>query len=91
MNAEQAVDLTREAMLTALTLGAPLLLVALGVGLVVGLLQTLTQVQDQTISFVPKIVAVVAAIGLCLPWLLQRLVEYSQLLIANIPTTIMGR
>jgi flagellar biosynthesis protein FliQ len=91
MDAQQAVDLTREAMLTALTLGAPLLLVALAVGLVVGLLQTLTQVQDQTISFVPKIVAVVAAIGFCLPWLIQRLVEYSQLLMANIPATIMGR
>ena len=91
MDAAQAIDLTREAMLTALTLGAPLLLVALAVGLVVGLLQTLTQVQDQTISFVPKIVAVLAAIGFCLPWLIQRLVEYSQGLITNIPMTIMGR
>lgn len=91
MEAEQAVDLGREALLTALTVGGPVLLVGLAVGLVVGLLQTVTQVQDQTLALVPKLVAVVAAIGVCLPWLIQRMVEYSQVLFTNIPMTVMGR
>ena len=91
MDAQQAIDLSREAMLTALTIGAPILVVGLAVGLVVGLLQTLTQVQDSTLVLVPKLVAVVAAVGLCLPWLIERLVEYSHTLITNIPLTIMGR
>jgi flagellar biosynthesis protein FliQ len=53
-------------------------------------LQTLTQIQDQTISFVPKIVAMIAALALLLPWLIARLVEYAQALIGNIPSTIVG-
>ena len=51
----------------------------------IGLAQALTQVQDQTVAFVPKIVAMVAVLVLCLPWLVQKMVEYSEMLIANIP------
>jgi flagellar biosynthetic protein FliQ len=58
--------------------------------LVIGLFQAVTQVQDQTISFVPKIVAMVGALALCLPWLVQRMVEYSQELIENIPRIVSG-
>jgi len=90
MNADQAVDLGREAMTTVLWLGAPLLLVALATALVVGFLQALFQMHDPTISFVPKLVATVVAVGLCLPWLLERLVEYSQVLITHIPQTLSG-
>ena len=90
MDAQTAVDLTQQAMLTALILGAPILLVGMLAGLVIGLAQALTQVQDQTVAFVPKIVAMVAVLVFCLPWLVQMLVEYSETLIANIPRTIMG-
>jgi len=90
MDSQIAVDLGREALMTAVIIGAPILLVGIVVALVVGLLQALTQIQDQTLSFVPKIVAMVAAVGLCLPWLVQRMVEYSETLITNIPLTIMG-
>jgi flagellar biosynthesis protein FliQ len=83
MDANSVIDLGREALTTALILGAPLLLVALAVALVVGLLQALTQIQDQTLAFVPKIVAVVVAAGFCLPWLVQRMVEYSQQLLGS--------
>jgi flagellar biosynthetic protein FliQ len=55
------------------------------VGLVVGLIQALTQIQEQTVAFVPKLVAMALAIGLTLPWLITRLVEYSQELFENIP------
>jgi len=90
MDAADAVTLTQQAMLTALILSAPLLIVGVLVVLMIGLAQALTQVQDQTVSFVPKIVAMVAALVFCLPWLVQKMVEYSEVLIANIPKTISG-
>lgn len=90
MDAQQAVTLTQQAMLTALVICAPLLVVGMIVGLFVGLAQALTQVQDQTVAFVPKLVAMAAVLVLCLPWLLQKMIEYSEVLIANIPKTISG-
>lgn len=90
MNAHDAVNLTQQAMLTALLIGAPILLAGMLMGLLIGLAQALTQVQDQTVAFVPKIVAMVAVLVICLPWLVQKMVEYSETLIANIPRTIVG-
>lgn len=90
MDASQAIEIGREAIMTGLIIVAPILLIGILVALGVGLLQAVTQVQDQTISFVPKIIAMVAALAFCLPWLIERLVEYSRLLITNIPATIMG-
>jgi flagellar biosynthesis protein FliQ len=90
MDAQDAVHLTQQALLTALLIGAPILLSGMLVGLVIGLTQALTQVQDQTVAFVPKIVAMVAVLVFCLPWLVQKMVEYSETLIANIPRTMGG-
>jgi len=90
MDPQTAVDLTQQAMLTALIVSAPLLLVGMAVGLLIGLAQALTQVQDQTVAFVPKIVAMAAILVFCLPWLVQKMVEYSEYLISNIPNTIAG-
>ena len=56
-------------------------------GLLIGLIQALTQIQDQTISFVPKIVTMVLVLVMCLPWLIQRMMTYSEDLITNIPQT----
>jgi len=90
MAPQDAIDLGRQAILTALMIGSPLLAVGVAVGLGIGLVQALTQIQDQTISFVPKIVAMVAALGVCLPWLIQRMLEYSEDLITNVPRLIAG-
>jgi len=90
MEAQDAINITQQAMLTALLLGAPVLLAGVLVGLIIGLAQALTQVQDQTVAFVPKIIAMVAVLILCLPWLIQKMVEYSEVLITNIPKTISG-
>ncbi|MCU0877186.1 MAG: flagellar biosynthesis protein FliQ [Pirellulaceae bacterium] len=90
MDASDAVTITQQALFTALIISAPLLLVGMVVGLLIGLAQALTQIQDQTVSFVPKIVAMTAALVLSLPWLIQKLVEYSEQLIVNIPHTISG-
>ena len=85
-----AIDLGREAILTALLIGAPILLVGTAVGLGIGLLQALTQIQDQTVSFVPKILAMVVALGVCLPWIVYRMIEYSEQLIQSTPQSILG-
>ena len=85
-----AIDLGREAILPALLIGAPILLVGTAVGLVIGLLQALTQIQDQTVSFVPKILAMVVALGVCLPWIVYRMIEYSEQLIQSTPQSILG-
>jgi flagellar biosynthetic protein FliQ len=90
MDTQAAVDLGRDALTTALIIGAPVLLVGLLVGLLIGLLQALTQVQDQTVAFVPKMVTMGIALLVCLPWLIQRMVTYSADLFTHIPRTLLG-
>jgi flagellar biosynthetic protein FliQ len=90
MDPQSVIDLGRQAIMVALLISAPVLIVGTLVGLVVGLLQALTQVQDQTVSFVPKIVAMVLVLSLCLPWLIQQMVEYSSTLYRNVPKVIAG-
>jgi flagellar biosynthesis protein FliQ len=90
MDTQAAVDLGREALTTALVIGAPVLLVGVVIGLLIGLVQALTQIQDQTVAFVPKIVTMALVLVICLPWLIQRMMTYSQDLITNIPHTLFG-
>jgi flagellar biosynthetic protein FliQ len=78
-------DLARNAIMVAMLIAAPLLVVALLVGLVVSILQTMTQVQEQTLSFVPKLIAVGATLLVALPWMLQLLVEYTANLLRSLP------
>jgi flagellar biosynthetic protein FliQ len=88
MTPQDAVDLGRQAVTVALMLAGPALVTALAVGLVVGLLQAVTQIQEQTLSFVPKLVAAAVVLSLMLPWLLDQVVQYSRDLIVNIPGTL---
>lgn len=90
MDANAALDLTRDAILTSLLLCAPVLVVGLVAGLLIGLAQALTQIQDQTVAFVPKLVAMMVALLVCLPWLTQKMVEYSELVFTGIPKTLLG-
>jgi flagellar biosynthetic protein FliQ len=78
-----ALDLGREALLTALIIAGPILGTGILVGLIISLLQTLTQIQDQTFSIVPKIVAMFGAAIFFVPWLANRLIEYAQSVFAN--------
>ena len=78
MDPNEAIELVRNAVLQATLIGSPLLLVGMVVGLIVSLLQALTQIQDQTLSFVPKIVAMGLAAAFFIPWLTTRMVEYTQ-------------
>ncbi len=79
------VDLARHAIFTAVLLAAPLLLTALIVGLLVSIGQALTQIQEQTISFVPKLLAVAVVFLIALPWMLQVIVRYAAELFRGIP------
>jgi flagellar biosynthetic protein FliQ len=78
MDLDQATELIRHTLLLALIVSAPMLLIGLVVGIVISLLQAVTQIQEQTLSFIPKIVAMVAAAIALAPWTAQRLMDYSR-------------
>ena len=67
METGAAIDLIREALIGALIIGTPVLLAGMVTGLIIGLLQALTQIQDQTVSFVPKILAMALVMMVCMP------------------------
>ena len=85
MQSDQVFELGRQALMTTLMVGGPILLTGLVVGLVIGLFQALTQIQEQTIALVPKIIAMLVMIGLCMPWLIAKMTQYANDLIISIP------
>ncbi len=90
MQVDLAIDVARDAMFQALVLAGPLLFVALAVGTVVGVLQAITQVQDATISLVPKIIGVLCAAAILLPYLIEHLLEFSERLFGTLPSFLFG-
>jgi flagellar biosynthesis protein FliQ len=80
------IDLCREAITMALLIAGPMLVVALGVGLLISVIQAVTQIQEQTLVFVPKLLLVAGCFLVALPWLLQQLVRYTTTLFRSIPT-----
>ena len=86
MTSDVLTDAARQAVMIGLEIVGPLLLVILGVGLVVGTLQAATQVQDQSVGFVVRLLAVVVSLVVLLPWMLDRLVVYSDDLFERIPS-----
>ena len=85
MQVEQAIDLLREAMLMTLLIVGPILLIGMVIGLLISLVQAVTQIQEQTLSFVPKLVAMATAIVIVMPWMFQRLIEYTRVLFGPVP------
>lgn len=83
MEITTAIDIVREALIGAMLVGAPVLIAGMATGLIIGLVQALTQVQDQTVSFVPKIMAMGIVMLVCLPWLIDRMVEITRLAFEN--------
>ena len=82
------VDLARNAIMLALLIAGPMLVVALLVGLTVSVLQAVTQIQEQTLAFVPKLVGVAVVFLLALPWMIQLLVKYTTELFRSLPSLI---
>lgn len=88
MTADFVVGLMVEAIKVAFLVSAPVLLVGLVVGIVVSLFQAVTQIQEMTLVFVPKIVAIMAVLVAALPWMIDIMVTYTHNLISNIPMYI---
>jgi flagellar biosynthetic protein FliQ len=78
MNEADVLDIARDSMMTMLLVAAPMLLVGLVVGLVISIFQTLTHIQEMTLTFIPKILAVFAALVLFMPWMLREMTEFTQ-------------
>ncbi|WPZ34145.1 flagellar biosynthesis protein FliQ [Thalassobaculum sp. OXR-137] len=76
MTEADAIDVTREAVLVLLTMSIPIMLIALGVGLVIALFQALTQLQEMTLVFVPKILVVFASLIILLPFMLATITTF---------------
>ena len=88
MHELQAMDLARHAMLVSLQLSMPILILSLVIGVVVSLFQAVTQIQEQTLTFVPKIIALVLALTVLGPWMLHTIVGFTAGLFGSLPTVI---
>jgi flagellar biosynthetic protein FliQ len=88
MDPIEAVTLGQNAVLISLLLSAPLLLIGMAVGLAVAIFQATTQIQEMTLTFVPKIVAVMLALLFFSSWMLIKMTDYTQDLILSIPDLI---
>jgi flagellar biosynthesis protein FliQ len=88
MNQDVVVSLTMDAITVAMKIAVPMLMAGLVVGLVVSVFQAVTQIQEQTLAFIPKVVALVAIIAIFGPWMLGQLETYTTALWASIPQMV---
>ena len=78
MTVDQAVDITREALIVMLVISAPILLAGLFIGLVISLLQAVTQIQEQSLAFIPKILVMFIVAAVTLPWVGGHMLEFAR-------------
>jgi flagellar biosynthesis protein FliQ len=88
MDAQQVLSAGQQGLYLLLMVSAPVLLTVLAVGLVVSIFQAATQINEATLSFVPKVVAAVAVLGFAGPWMMTTLVEYLQRTLQSIPSAV---
>jgi flagellar biosynthesis protein FliQ len=88
MTPETVMTIAQRALEMTVLLAAPLLLVALVIGLLVGIFQAATQIHEMTLSFIPKLIGMATALVIAGPWMLKQLVSYTRLLIESIPSLI---
>ncbi len=88
MTPEAVMEVAREAMYITILLAAPLLLSALAVGLIVGIFQAATQIQEMTLSFIPKLLAMALALVVAGPWMLDVISTFTLRLFRDIPALI---
>lgn len=88
MSEADVMRVITDAMWVAARIGSPILLTSIVVGVLVGLLQSVTQIQEPTLSFVPKFAAIGLVIIISGPWMLREIVTFTESLIRNIPTLI---
>ena len=85
MDLGQACDLLRDSLLLALIIAAPMLIIGLVVGVILSLLQAVTQIQEQSLVFVPKVVSLLVVLSLCGGWMMTRLIEFTRGLFNMLP------
>lgn len=90
MNTQAAIDIGTDALILAVKLAGPFLIVVLMIGLVVGMLQSVTQLQEQTLSFVPKLIGAAFVIAVSGSWMLDEVVNFSHGLMARAPDLLNG-
>ncbi len=88
MTTDTVIQLTMVAIELAMKIALPILLVGLGVGLIISVFQAITQIQEQTLSFIPKVVATVAVLVVGGPWMLDQLIQYTSELWLSIPDLV---
>lgn len=90
MDASQVFTIGQRALMMLLTVSAPMLIVVLVVGVLVSIFQAATQINEATLTFVPKLLAAVAVMAVAGPWMLTELVEYLRSMLLSIPTAAGG-
>ena len=88
MNPEFAVEILKTTMFQAVSLAAPILLVAMIIGLFISLFQAVTSIHEQTLTFVPKALGVIAVLVLLLPWILRTIMQFTTAVIEKIPQMV---
>jgi flagellar biosynthesis protein FliQ len=88
MNPEFAGELLKNLMFQAVTLAAPILLTAMIIGLAISLFQSVTAIQEQTLTFVPKALGIVALLVVLMPWMLRSLIEFTTAVIQKMPQMV---
>ena len=88
MNEATIIDLSRETVLTIVETLMPLLLISLVIGLIISIFQTITSIQEQTLTFIPKFIAIMLVVVLCGNWIMNKCVTLFEALMANIPNYI---
>ncbi|MBB5179296.1 flagellar biosynthetic protein FliQ [Planomicrobium koreense] len=88
MTPDVVIKLAEQSIYMIIIISAPILLIALGVGLIVSVFQAMTQIQEQTLAFVPKIIAVFLSIVIFGPWMLTMLLDYTRDLFQQLPQLI---
>ena len=91
MEFEQILDLTHNAVKVGLMISSPMLIGALVIGILVSIFQAVTQINEQTLTFIPKILVIVASIVIFAPWMSDTLTTFTRELILNIPSMVNGR
>ena len=86
MTPEFSVELIKTMMFQAVTLASPILLTVMVIGLGVSLFQAVTSIQEQTLSFVPKVIGVVALLVVLLPWMMRTMIEFTRAVIERMPS-----
>ena len=91
MEFDQILDLTHNAVKVGLMISSPMLLGALTVGILISIYQAVTQINEQTLTFIPKILVIVASLVIFAPWMSDTLTTFTRELIINIPNMVNGR